>query len=116
MIMTRRIVTASLFAFIVSISPQARAVDGTRIEEFLSWDRAAQDTFINVSVLTAGVIATQIRPDFAGCIGDWYSNTDVGKEKRRTEILDIMAGYPTHLPSGIIIAILQKECGKFGDL
>jgi len=116
MIMKQPIVTASLFALTLLICPQAQAKDETTVREFLTWGRSAQDSFLTTSIITAAVIATQIRADFAACIGKWYTLTNEGNAKRQDEILAVMEKYPDSIPSGIVVAVLQKECGNFGEL
>ncbi len=108
-------VAASFFA-IFAMSCLPSHAEETTVREFLTWERQAQDSFFTTSILTAAVIATQIRPNFAECIGNWYSLTDEGNAKRHQEMLNVMGKYPDLIPSGIVIAVLQKECGNFGEL
>lgn len=106
---------ASIFA-IIAITCIPSYAKETTIREFLTWERPAQDSFFAISILTAAAIATQIRPDFADCISGWYAPSNEGNAKRNTEMLGIMEKYPDLIPSGIVVAVLQKECGNFGDL
>lgn len=113
--MTKFTLAASLFAAVFSFYSQASAKEETRVKEFLTWERSNQDSFIAISVLTASVIATQVKQEMAECIGEWYNLVDGGNKTRHNQILQIMAAYPDSIPSGIVIAVIQKECGKFGD-
>jgi hypothetical protein len=60
--------------------------------------------------MMAGVIATQNIPSQAKCIDDWVARHH--KDGYRTAI-DIMRRFPDDHPTGVIVAILQKECGAF---
>lgn len=112
------IASASLFAIsaIIAIPSYAEERAETTVSEFLTWERTKQDSFFAVSILTAGVIATQIRPDFADCIGNWYSQNEDRQSVRHSQMLKLMEEFPDYIPSGIVIAVLQKECGDFGSL
>lgn len=116
MIMTRRIVTASVIAFTLLTCPQTQAKEETTVRDFLKWERSKQDSFLTVSIMMAGVIATQIRPGFADCIGKWYSLDREKNLERHTEVLEVMNNFQDFIPGGIVVAVLQKECGKFGGL
>ncbi|MEP3247777.1 MAG: hypothetical protein ABJN40_07375 [Sneathiella sp.] len=98
---------------IVSVSAQAG--QNVKIREFLTYDDKSQEYFLASTIWTAAVIATQIRQDLASCIADWYTNDPMIIKKRNAEILDTMKGYPDSYPSGLVVAILQKQCGKFGQ-
>lgn len=113
--MTKFTLAASVFALVLSFYSQALANEETTNKEFLTWEKSQQDSFIAISVLTASVIATQVKQEMAECIGRWYNLANGGSDARHAQILDIMTEYPDNIPSGIVVAVIQKECGKFGD-
>lgn len=93
----------------------AHARQNVKTKEFLTLDSASRDYFIRLTINTATVIATQIKRDMALCIADWYGSTPMAIQSRNTEILNIMENIPDSYPSAVLIAILQKKCGKFGQ-
>ncbi|MBL4785244.1 MAG: hypothetical protein JKY49_07435 [Cohaesibacteraceae bacterium] len=98
----------------MSICTPAHAGQNVKTSEFLKLDYESQDYFFGSTIWTAAVIATQIRQDLANCIADWYTNDPAIIKERNAEILRIMKGLPDSYPSGIVVAVLQKNCGKFG--
>lgn len=110
----RRVYIASVFVFFSGFCMPSYAVESVRTKEFLTYDYKSQSQFIGSTIWTAGVIATQIRQDLATCIADWYTNDPATIKERNAEILGVMAGFPDSYPTGVIVAILQKKCGKFG--
>ncbi|SFO40785.1 hypothetical protein SAMN04488056_105249 [Cohaesibacter marisflavi] len=104
-------ITAIAFA---SSMPTYAASESVKTKEFLTYDYASQEYFIKLTINTATVIATQIRPDMAQCIASWYGDTPAETKKKDAEILATMKRLPETYPSAVLIAILQKHCGKFG--
>jgi len=81
-------------------------------EEFLTWNRANQDSFIEVSVTMAGIVSGRARKDISRCIDEWYSLEDETRRKRNTHILGIVESNPEFHPQGVILAVLEKRCGS----
>ncbi len=115
MIMPKLGIAASVFTIIAATCMPSYAKE-TTVREFLTWERSAQDSFFSISILTAATIATQIKPELAGCISEWYSVGNDGINERHAEVLAVMEQYPDLIPTGIVVAVLQKQCGTFGDL
>lgn len=83
--------------------------------EFLTQSEAAQTSFIEISITMAATIAAQSRPEIARCLNDWYF---ADREQRPARIASIKSAMRTHSefhPSGVILAVMQKACGSFGD-
>ena len=55
---------------------------------------------------------SQIDKTKSDCIADWYFNAP---EERRKELEDTMRKYPDHAPSAVVIALMQKHCGKLAE-
>ncbi len=115
MIMKQPIVTASLFALTLLSCPQAQANTNTTVSGFLKFDPASQATFFDTTVWTIAVVTSQFRQELSSCIADWYTNEPTTIRQRQQEILDVMQNFPDGYPTGVIIAVLQKKCGKFGQ-
>lgn len=81
-------------------------------EEFLTWDRVNQDSFIEVSVTMAGIVSGRARKDISRCIDEWYSLEDETRRMRNDFILKIISENPTYHPQGVILAVLEEQCGS----
>lgn len=93
--------------------PQEIHAQGFTGEDFATWEQVSQDSYIQSSIMMAGVIATQIKPDLSTCIDDWYFASDTSKGAVNREIRGLISQYATYHPSGVILAALQQECGAF---
>lgn len=62
-----------------------------------------------------GIIATQGRQDIASCLDDWYSSDEATQKKRHDFIIKIISENPTYHPQGVILAVLEKQCGAFKE-
>ena len=62
-----------------------------------------------------GIVASQGRKDISRCIDNWYSGEVEIQKQRRGFILDTIRNNPTYHPQGVILAVLQKQCGSFKD-
>lgn len=88
----------------------AFADDGFKSSKFLTYPADSQKSYINSSVLMAGLVAAQNSADQAKCIGDW-SGKHLGGGYQ--PVIAAMQRFPDHHPTGVIIAVLQKACGSF---
>ncbi|MFN3224732.1 MAG: hypothetical protein ACE360_00585 [Hyphomicrobiales bacterium] len=91
----------------------AYAQGQTTVRDFLTWSEPQQANLMRSVVYTATVIATQVRADMASCIADWYSDNPNVIAARNSEIKTVMADYPDSHPTPILIAVIQRECGRF---
>ncbi len=78
----------------------------------MSWPEASQNSFIETSVTMAGVVFTQTYPEKAVCLNDWYF-ADEAWVRRNPEIREMIAAYPDGHPSGVILALILRDCGGF---
>lgn len=100
-------------AVIAMICPQISLAEGFTGADFLAWPQDQQNSYIQVSIAMAGVVATQTKPETAACIDTWYApDTDL-KEERNAAIRDTIGKYASYHPSGVIFAVLQDACGAF---
>ncbi len=84
-------------------------------EQFLNWPRESQDSLIQNSITMTAIIATQGREDIARCIDEWYPLDESIIKMRHDHILKIIGENPTYHPQGVILAVIQKQCGSFRD-
>lgn len=80
--------------------------------DFLEWKESSQDFYIEASIGMAAVIATQTdkTKKHAPCIDSWYYPNEKGKNDF---IRKVMKENPEYHPRGIILGILEKQCGEF---
>lgn len=113
-----RIKSVSL-AMIICVFAIPLYVGGVRAatsnKDFVEFSYEAQDSFLFASVLMSGVIAAQGRPEMAKCIDDWYSKTSALRKQRNLEMLQIMRKLPDNFPSAVILAVIERQCGKFSQ-
>lgn len=84
-------------------------------EKFLTWPRDSQESLIQSSIMMTGIIAAQHRTDIAGCIDDWYTGDEAVQAQRHEFVIDTIRKNPSYHPQGVILALLQKECGSFAE-
>ncbi len=90
--------------------PQPSHADTFKSADFLEWERVTQEFYIRTSVGMAGLIAVQNDKKHQTCLEGWYVND----EKAATNhILSVMQQYPDFHPRGVILAVLEKQCGTF---
>ena len=106
--MQKAIISALIFFATIQInSAQAETF---KSEVFLTWPRHSQELYIHTSVAMAGLIAGKNDEAHAVCLEDWYFDD----EKRSNDfIIETMQRFPEYHPRGVIVAVLQKQCGTF---
>lgn len=100
-----------LAVLLANILPQ-HAMAGTTTADFLKWGSGKQKSFFQVSISMATVIASQIKPKTAACLDDWYWANNTLQEKRNAEMLKQMEAYSKYHPNAVILAFLERACGK----
>lgn len=78
----------------------------------LKWEKDAQNNYFSISIGMAGAIAAQNKPEIARCIDNWYFNPDSNRIENNSYIRSIFGKYPNDHPSALMLAIIQKKCGK----
>lgn len=94
----------------LTIYPQISNAEGFTGEDFAKWSEGSQDSYIETSVTMAGVIFSQTNRDVADCINGWYFDEGVQAE-RNPQIRETISHYKRNHPSGVIFALIIKECG-----
>ena len=88
----------------------AQAADEFTAAEFLQQSEFNRSSYIRVSLMMANMIAIENDQKQADCIGDWY----FADQKGRDEIMySVMKKHPSYHPMGIIVAVIEKQCGSF---
>lgn len=96
---------------LASIYPQVSEAETFTSAELLNWSTESQRSYIQTSVGMASVIASQISDTKAGCIGRWYFDDN---RARLAEIHASMKKNSQFHPQAVILALMQKACGRFG--
>lgn len=82
--------------------------------EFLTWDQAKQDSFIEVSFTSIGVLLTQTsRPELASCLDGWYFSDRATINAKNSELKDTIRRNSQYHPSGVLVSVLRKQCGDY---
>lgn len=108
--MTKLTFRASIFAILMLNSTPLYAKNIFKNSEFLKWNEENRSFYIRTSIGMAGLIAAQNDKAHANCLEKWYFSN---QSKKNVFIYGIMKQYPNHHPRGIIMAVLQKQCGSF---
>ncbi|EKE68470.1 hypothetical protein [Oceanibaculum indicum] len=109
--MKRVAMVAGLALALCGTAPDARAETFTS-EKFLKWPAESQASYFRTSIGMTGVIASQLSQNVAPCIDAWYFADRVTQTQRNEAIRALMRKYPDYHPQAVILALIQKECGK----
>jgi len=89
--------------------PQISFADGFKSSEFLKWQKESQRSYFQTSIGMAGAVVAENNKKQARCFENWYVNDMVKAEKH---LRGVMAKFPNYHPRGVILAVLEKQCGK----
>ncbi|WP_273281526.1 hypothetical protein [Pseudooceanicola atlanticus] len=107
------ICAATALATLMVFHPQESWAEGRTGHNFLTWSKGTQDSFIDISVSMAGIVATQTKPSVARCIDDWYFASSAIRAQRNDEIRHSIRTHPEYDPAAVVYAFLKKVCGRF---
>lgn len=85
----------------------------TTTADFLQWNRSAQDSYFQISIAIAGIIAAQTQPEIAECIENWYYESPERQAQRHSEIIAVMPQYTEFDPAFVLLGYLEGACGQF---
>ena len=77
--------------------------------DFLGWKHESQTYYFRVAIGMAGLIARRNDETQGDCIDNWYFNAE---SEAHRQIIRVMQDNPSYHPRGVILAILEKRCGK----
>ena len=114
--MIARFRTLTKAAVLLALSfPQFAAADTFTSATVLGWSEEQQLSLLRSSVTMIALIAMQ-RDDtnhIARCIDTWFEEGQM--QAKLDGFRDAMTRYPDHHPQGIIMVLVEKECGKFSE-
>lgn len=93
--------------------PQLVSADDFTAADVLAWDRESQVAYIQNSVSMIAAITSQKDDSqvYVECVGAWYS-TGQATVERQNEIRSLWTQYEDYHPQTVILAVVQKACGK----
>jgi len=98
--------------FLAYFCASVNAFAGTTTADFLKWDRKAQISFFQISLSMLGTVATQVRPEMASCIDNWYFKTKAVQDKRHAQLLKTMPQYAEFDPTAFMLGYVESLCGR----
>lgn len=103
----------SLFSLVFSVfvlsEPAFSQDDFLKSSEFLTWKETTQDFYIRASIGMAGFITSRNKKSQADCLENWYfQNIKNGNGK----ITKAMKQFPDYHPRAVLLAVVEKQCGK----
>lgn len=106
-LISKGIATAALLCS--GFYPQISYGETFKSAEFVKWSEENRTFYLTTAIGMAGLIARRNNASQGDCIDHWFFD-DQGRADG--QILAVMAEYPDHHPQGIILAVLEKQCGK----
>lgn len=114
MLQVKTLALSSLIAlFDIQAYAESQPEPSPQMAEFFAFDREAQEAFIGNGINMIGVVASQTASDIARCMNTWYSADPETQRAKHTEIIDTMQRLPQYQPAAIVLAVVEKHCGKF---
>lgn len=89
--------------------PQNSLAEIFKSADFLKWSVKNQSFYFRTSIGMAGLVAGRNDKRQGKCIDGWYF---ANQDKAHEEIVSVMEKHPAFHPRGVILAILEKKCGK----
>ncbi len=102
---------------IAGVYPQISSAEALTGAKVLEWKKASQDSLFQDSVAMISIVASQTgrHGKIAECLDRWYFISEDVQSNRNDEIRAAVKRFPESHPQVIVLAVVQKECGKFGD-
>ena len=97
-------------ALVFCAFPQELKAEEFTGKSFLAWERENQDFYIKTAIGMAGLIVSRNDQEQSKCIEAWYLPDENAKHDF---ILKTMREHLDFHPRGIILAVLEKQCGSF---
>lgn len=95
--------------------PQLAAAQGFTSADVLAWPVVQQDSLFQTSVTMIGFVAAETggHSEIARCIDGWYWKEGKADSEKNASIRDAMERFPEYHPQMVILAFVEKACGKF---
>ncbi|MFV0513437.1 MAG: hypothetical protein ACK5MY_07380 [Jhaorihella sp.] len=103
-----------VFLPVLALCPQLSIAEEFTSSDVLKWDQSSQNALFQASIVMTNIIATRTgqHDHILECINEWYGTAEL-QARRHNHIREVLANYPDHHPQGIILAVIEKACGRF---
>ena len=114
MIASKALATKAILAAAL-ICPQLAAADGFTGADLLKCQETQQNSFFQSNVTMIGFVAvhTGKHEQLAHCIDGWYWKDGRADPEKNAAIRGAMERFPNYHPQMVILAVVEKACGKF---
>ncbi len=99
---------ASLTTIVCIVASGTHAQEAFKSSKFLTYPADSQKSYIGTAVVAATTIASLNSASQAKCLGSWITKHSGGGYET---IMEAMRKYPDDHPMGLILAVLQRDCG-----
>ena len=109
-------VTFGAIVFTVSalFHPQVSKADTFTGADLLKWSEASQVAYLQNAIIMAMTVSSRMSDAHAACISEWFFEADGFRAGRLDDLTQTISKYSTYDPSGVVVAIIERECGEFG--
>ena len=107
---TRTFLCMISLAFSVNYPQQVWASDAFTNKDFLAMPDVQKKFWLSGAISTLSSVAFVKEPAQGKCVYDWYFKDTANKNGK---ILSAMTQYPDAIPAAVIIAMLERDCGRF---
>lgn len=80
--------------------------------EFLEWTRDNQEFYIRTSYSMGALIVAQYDKTQGKCLDSWFADDE---QAAYDHILGAIRRFPEFHPRGTLVAVMEKQCGKFSN-
>ena len=98
-----------VFLAVVCIGPDAQA-ESLKNSDFLKSTEAQRNWWYSGAFTVLGHVAFLEDEEQGKCVWNWLF---ADYEKKEALLMKSFKLYPDHTPSGIVIALLRRDCGAF---
>ena len=102
------------FAAGVMFHPQVSSADGFDGASLMEWSEASQVAYLQNSIVMTMTVSSRLNEVHASCISDWFFEGDRFRDGRLEELRTTISRYADYHPGGVIVAMIERECGEFG--
>jgi len=115
MIKYRALIANVFLVLLITYSQNTTAGEFTSAK-VLEWPEASQNSLFQSSVTMIGFVAAQTNTHghIASCVSDWYWEGGQADPAKNEAIRSAMRRFPEYHPQMVILAVVEKACGKFG--
>ena len=95
--------------------PQVSASEEFDGSKFLKWSKASQTAYLQNSIVMAMTVSSRMSEAHSTCISEWFFDADGFRDGREEGLRQSISQYSDYHPGGIIVAVIERECGEFGQ-